>query len=380
MAEAATLQSVFAQFLDDYRQGHALSPAQAKVCHRIGLCRTPALGGQLVHCDHCGFEQHRYHSCRNRHCPKCQHRARQQWCDQQLQQVLPVNYFHVVFTLPHALNPWVQCHPQTLYRCLFHSVWKTIKAFGHDPKRLNGKMGMTAVLHTWGQNLTQHVHLHCLVPGGALSEDQTQWHPARSNYLFPVKALSRHFRGNMLSALRGAYRAGELHRLNAEEVAQRLEALMKQQWVVYSKAYLKKADTIVRYLARYTHKIAISDARIQGINDAQVTFGYKDYRDGKDKLMRLDGEEFIRRFLLHVLPEGLMRIRHYGYLANRGRGDTLARIRDTLARPSQAGEAEPTTGPGETPGVWLASCSCPRCKYGRLQVRRIIVPNRPPGR
>ena len=247
----ASMQTVLTRHLEQYRQHHRLSPAQGKVCHRIGICRTEALGGQLVHCDHCDFEQHRYHSCRNRHCPKCQHKASQQWCDKQLQQVLPVNYFHVIFTLPHTLHPWVQCHPETLYQCLFKSVWKTIKTFGHDPKRLNGKMGMTAVLHTWGQNLSQHVHLHCLIPAGALSIDQQQWHVAKSNYLFPVKALSRHFRGSMVSALRGAYQEGELHRLRKDDVNQKLSQLMQHEWVVYSKASLKKAETIVRYLSRY---------------------------------------------------------------------------------------------------------------------------------
>ena len=368
MTESPGMQTVLTQHLQQYQHHHRLSPAQGKVCHRIKMCRTKALGGQLVHCDHCGFEQHRYHSCRNRHCPKCQYKASQQWCDQQRRQVLPVNYFHVVFTLPHAINPWVQCHPEVIYRCLFQSVWHTIKTFGADPKRLNGNMGMTAVLHTWGQNLSQHVHLHCLIPGGALSQDQTQWRPARSNYLFPVKALSRSFRGAMVSALRRAYRNGELHRLNDEEVAQCLDALMQQDWVVYSKAYLKKADTIVRYLGRYTHKIAISDARIKGINDAQVTFDYKDYRDGKDKVMRLDGEEFIRRFLLHVLPEGLMRIRHYGFLSNRMRKQKLETIRACLQAPVQAASAEQARA-ADVPTLSASPlCACPKCHSGQLRV------------
>lgn len=368
MSEPLSMQTVLTHHLQHYQHHHRLSPAQGKVCHRMGLCRTQALGGQWLHCDHCGFEQQRYHSCRNRHCPKCQTKASQQWCEKQRQQVLPVNYFHVVFTLPHALNPWVQCHPEVIYRCLFQSVWHTVKTFGRDPKRLNGNMGMTAVLHTWGQNLSQHVHLHCLIPGGALSQDQTQWHPARSNYLFPVKALSRAFRGTMVSALRRAYQNGELHRLDGDAVAQRLDALMQPDWVVYSKAYLKKADTIVRYLGRYTHKIAISDARIKGINDAHVTFAYKDYRDGKDKLMQLDGKEFIRRFLLHVLPEGLMRIRHYGFLSNRMRKPKLETIRACLQAPMQTASGEQALA-SEVPGLSAsAQCACPRCRKGYLRV------------
>jgi len=286
--------------------------------------------------------------------------------------VLPVNYFHVVFTLPHELNPWVQCHADVIYRCLFQSVWRTIKRFGQDPKRLNGNMGMTAVLHTWGQNLSQHVHLHCLIPGGALSHDQQQWRSAKSNYLFPVKALSRHFRGAMVSALREAHQRGELHRLGAEDIESGLEQLMAHEWVVYSKAYLKKAETIVRYLGRYTHKIALSDSRIMNIKDDQVTFNYKDYRDNKDKCMQLNGEEFIRRFLMHVLPNGFMRIRHYGFLSNRSRRQKLDTIRSCLHS-----QAEPVMTDKPTVDVSPISnmtCPCPKCKAGHLQIRYEIPP------
>ena len=379
MTEHACMQTVLSHHLDHYTHHHRLSPAQGKVCHRIGVCRTPALGGQHVHCDHCDFSQQRYHSCRNRHCPKCQHRASQHWCDKQGQQVLPVNYFHGVFTLPHALNPWVQCHPETLYRCLFESVWHTIKTFGHDPKRLNGTMGMTAVLHTWGQNLSQHVHLHCLIPGGALSHDHKHWQTAKSNYLFPIKALSRHFRGTMVSALRSAYRDGALHRLNVDDVSQCLDPLMHIEWVVYSKAYLKKADTIVRYLGRYTHKIAISDARIKDINATHVTFNYHDYRDGKDKCMPLQGEEFIRRFLLHVLPEGLMRIRHYGFLANRSRKQKYDIITTCLHAQQPATTEETSTTEHLRPAI-PGRCPCPQCRRGHLRVVFEIPANPLPGR
>jgi len=361
------MQTVLTHHLEHYQQYHRLSPAQAKVCHRIGICRTATLGGQLVHCDHCGFEQHRYHSCRNRHCPKCQHSASQQWCEQQLQQVLPVNYFHVIFTLPHALNPWVQCHPETLYRCLFQTVWKTIKTFGNDPKRLDGKMGMTAVLHTWGQSLSQHVHLHCLIPAGALSQDQQHWHAAKSNYLFPVKALSRHFRGTMVSALRKAYQNGELHRLSVDDIDKGLTHLIQREWVVYSKAYLKKAETIVRYLSRYSHKIALSDSRISNINDKQITFHYKDYRDNQNKLMQLDGDEFIRRFLLHVLPDGLMRIRHYGFLSNRARKEKLETIRACLQVTAQPTQDE-AVQMAKVPRLPDTPCPCPKCHAGHLRI------------
>jgi len=197
------LQQVLHQFLPGYCEKHTLSPRQAEICTHIRACRTEALGGVQLHCDHCDYEQPWYCACRDRHCPKCQWRATEAWCDKQCQSVLPVTYYHLVFTLPHDLNPWVQLHPEVIYHLLFKAVWATLKAFGADPKRLGGQLGMTAVLHTWGQQLWRHVHLHCLIPGGALDE-AGQWHAARSNYLFPDRALSRHFRGRMASEQRKA--------------------------------------------------------------------------------------------------------------------------------------------------------------------------------
>jgi len=375
MSESASMQTVLSRFLHDYQYHHRLSTAQHKVCRHIGLCRTDALGGQFVHCDQCDFSQRRYHSCRNRHCPQCQRQASVTWCDQQLRHVLPVSYYHVVFTLPHTLNAWVQLHPETLYRCLFASVWHTIKTFGQDPKRLDGEMGMTAVLHTWGQTVLQHVHLHCLIPGGALAANQSQWHPAKSNYLFPVSALSRHFRGTLVSALRQAWRAGELARLDAHQVRTQLNELMQCEWVVYCKAHLKKAQTIVNYLSRYTHKIAISDHRIKAIDETQVQFDYKDYRDGKNKSMQLPAEEFIRRFLLHVLPPGFMRIRHYGFLSNRTRAQKLTLIRACLNQPSPSISANHSRG-GKTSIPISSDCPCPKCHKGWLRVCYEIAPTR----
>jgi hypothetical protein len=347
-----------------------------KVCRHIGLCRTEALGGQFVHCDQCEFNQLRFHSCRNRHCPKCQRQASVEWCEQQLQHVVPATYYHVVFTLPHSLNTWVQLHPKTLYRCLFDSVWQTIKTFGRDPKRLDGQMGMTAALHTWGQTMVHHVHLHCLIPGGALSADQQHWHPARSTYLFPVKALSRHFRGTMVSALRHAWQDGQLERLDAAQVKIQLDELMQCQWVVYSKPYINKAETVVEYLSRYTHKIAISDHRIEAMNDSHVGFGYKDYRDDKRKSMQLPAEEFIRRFLLHVLPPGFMRIRHYGFLSNRTRAAKLEIIRALLNQPPVAVEQRQSIESLSTQVPDPLHCLCPKCKQGHLRVCYEIAPKR----
>ncbi len=227
MHKGADLQTVMQEFLPTYQQANHLSPRQTQVCAHLDTCRTEALGGLLWHCDHCEYEQSLYLACRDRHCPKCQWRATADWCDKQRQAVLPVTYYHVVFTLPHTLNAWIACHPEVIYSLLFQAVWATLKAFGADPKRLSGELGMTAVLHTWGQQLWRHVHLHCLIPGGALGEDG-QWHASRSTYLFPDRALARHFRGRMVSGLRAAYQSGELHRItDPTEIDTCLDRLME---------------------------------------------------------------------------------------------------------------------------------------------------------
>ena len=373
MNKAADLQTVMQEFLPTYRQSHPLSPRQAQVCAHLGACRTEALGGLQWHCDHCEYEQAHYLACRDRHCPKCQWRATTDWCEKQTESVLPVTYYHVVFTLPHTLNPWVACHPEVMYRLLFQTVWSTLKAFGADPKRLGGELGMTAVLHTWGQQLWRHVHLHCLIPGGALGEEG-QWHASRSTYLFPDRALARRFRGCMVSRLRAAYASGALHRISDPgEIDTCLDRLMQTDWVVYTKPWLTHPETVVDYLARYSHRIAISDSRILGIEDGEVEVSYKDYRDGNRwKVMSLKGEELIRRYLLHVLPKGLMRIRHFGFLANRCRKAKLARIRHLLAQePEAVAVDEKRTEPGATLN-WL----CPKCHQGHLHIRQAFPPIR----
>lgn len=368
--EAISLQGILSRFLDP---DQPLSPRQWQVCSHIQCCRTAALGGLQLHCDHCDYALPRYHACRDRHCPRCQQRASRRWCERQQAAVLPVGYYHVVFTLPHTLNRWVQWHPQVIYALLFQSVWATLKRFAADPKRLGGELGMTAVLHTWGQNLSRHVHLHCLIPGGALSPEG-QWHAAKSNYLFPVRALSRVFRGTMVSALRAASRQGELPGITQPgDIDDTLASLMQTHWVVYSKPCLAHTDTVVAYLGRYSHRIAIHDRRILGLEDGQIAFRYKDYRDhDRVKVMRLSGTEFVRRFLLHVLPKGFMRLRHFGFLANRGRSEKLTRIRSALAR-----GAEPPAVPAEvTPETPFAGYPCPKCHHGRVQVLYPLAPLR----
>jgi hypothetical protein len=367
MAEPATLQHILGRFLDET----TLDRHRRRICWHLRACRTPALGGMQLQCDVCDTEQQWYFGCRDRHCPQCQGRATRQWADRQHGHLLPVRYYHLVFTLPHTLNGWVQLHPEQMYTMLFQAVWSTLRAFGHDPKRLGGELGMTAILHTWGQNLSRHVHLHCLVPGGALGADG-QWRGTKGNYLFPVKALARHFRGRMVVLLRQAASSGALSRVTRPgEVDAVLDTLMATDWVVYTKQCLDHTGTVVEYLARYTHRIAITHARLLAVDAQQVTFRYRDYRDGnRRKTLRLDGTEFVRRFLLHLLPKGFMRIRHFGFLANRCRHAKLARIRQALA----AATAEViVTDRGAAP-----SYPCPQCQQGRLHVIAQLPPYRPP--
>ncbi|MEY6434039.1 transposase, partial [Thioalkalicoccus limnaeus] len=274
-----SLQAVIHTSLANLAATQPLSPRQWQVCHHIGACRTEALGGLLLECDGCGESAFLYYACRDRHCPRCQRLASLAWCERQRAAVLPVTYHHLVFTLPDILNGWVEVHPKEIYDRLFETVWATLSAFGADPKRLAGQLGMTAVLHTWGETLVRHVHLHCLVPGGALGTDGT-WHPAKSTYLFPVRALSRHFRGGFVSRLRRAVADGRLARLDAAEIDQMLDALMARDWVVYSKPCLTHTETVVDYLGRYSHRIALSDARLVNFDGERVALRYKDYRDG----------------------------------------------------------------------------------------------------
>ena len=361
-----SIQQLLQQHLDDYSHDHKLDSHRLKVCRHLLNCHTPALGGLQYQCDHCNAQAPLYHSCRDRHCPQCQQRATRQWAERQQQDVLPVTYYHLVFTLPHELNGWIQLHPEEIYSLLFQIVWQTLKAFAADPKRLNGKLGMTTVLHTWGQNLSQHVHLHCLIPGGALGEDK-QWHGAHSTYLFPVKALSRCFRGKMVSALRACASQGKLHRLTrADEFDSVLNQLMQKDWVVYSKPCLNHTDSIIAYLARYSHRIAISNQRLIGMDNDQVKFCYKDYQKNRSAIMELHCAEFIRRFLMHVLPKGLMRIRHYGLLSNRCRKSSLVIIRKVLAKPTALKDKAKKEASPVYP--------CPKCHKGRLVLIQRINP------
>lgn len=363
MTGAITVQSVLNQFLVT----ESLDSHRRKVCSRLIDCRTARMGGMEMQCDQCKVRTVHYYGCRDRHCPQCQGRASQQWCERQRRSLLPVPYFHLVFTLPHTLNGWVQVHPDVVYRRLFESVWNTLRQFGLRTKHLQGELGMTAVLHTWGQNLSRHVHVHCLIPGGVLTE-AGEWHRAKHQYLFPVRALSRRFRGGMVSSLRSSARAGELHRLTEPgAINSVLNDLMAKDWVVYARHCLNQAETVVDYLARYSHRIAISNGRLLAQEGEQIVFRYKDYRDGdRQKAQQLDGVEFVRRFLMHILPKGFMRIRHFGYLSNRTRRQKLSVIHQALQRPVESDD-EKLIHSG-TSCAW----PCTRCDDGMVhRVRQI---------
>jgi hypothetical protein len=362
MSSAVDLQQILNAHLTDYRQHHRLDPRRTQVLSHLTQCRTETMGGVQLRCEHCHEDQTHYYACRDRHCPLCQWRASQQWADKQRADQLPVNYHHLVFTLPETLNGWVELHPEVVYPLLFQTAWATLNAFGQDPKRLGGQMGMTAVLHTWGSTLIRHVHLHCLVPGGALTPEGT-WRASKSDYLFPVRALSRHFRGKLVSQLRACANRGELHRItHPGEVDAILDKLMSQDWVVYSKPCLEAGDRVVDYLARYTHRTAISNARIIDLAQNEVTFRYKDYQDdNRWKVMHLAVEEFIRRFLLHVLPKGLVRIRHYGFLANACRAKQLPRIRQVIAAADLAAVAVAGTNTATKTTHETGCYLCPQC-------------------
>lgn len=364
MSSEATVQGALNRYLDPNR----LTQQQRKVCLHLQACRTEAMGGQLLRCSRCDGEQRWYHGCRDRHCPQCQGRATRQWAERQRESGLPVAYYHLVFTLPHDLNGWAQCHPEVIYACLFQSVWTTLKAFAADPRRLGGQLGMTAVLHTWDRRLGQHLHLHCLVPGGVLGADG-EWKAVKGEYLFPVRALSRHFRGVMVSALRHRARTGELHRIDLGEIDRVLSTLMLLDWVVYTRHCLSHTEAVIEYLARYSHRIAITNARILSVDEAGVRLRYRDSRTDQHKTLTLSGDEFVRRLLRHILPKGFMRIRHYGFLAGCCRAGKLMQIRDALTQPQP-----PEVKVAATDGLGDGYLCCPLCGAGILQWVAELIP------
>jgi hypothetical protein len=357
---------------DDYRDHHPVTTEQATVLRRLIVCRTAALGGHVDACDSCGTVQVSYNSCRDRHCPKCQATRQVEWVKSRLERLLPVSYFHVVFTLPEQLQPLGLKNRRVLYDLLFRAASETLLKLAADPRRLGAQVGFTAVLHTWGQNLLFHPHLHCVVTGGGLSPDRQRWIAGREDYFLPVRVLGQMFRGKFLAGLKSAYEAGELTLSGSMETLRKpgefrrfLGTLYRQRWVVYAKPPFGGAEQVYRYLGRYTHRVAISNSRLVSLNQGRVTFRYKDYADGaRRKEMTLDAEEFIRRFLLHVLPKGFVRIRHYGLLAGRNVDTKLAECRRLLGAVVEPVDIEPTPEPtgGDSDPAEAECLRCPRCQ------------------
>jgi hypothetical protein len=367
-----------------YRTTHRLSGQQDRVLRAIENCRTAALGGHRLVCDQCGTVEISFNSCRNRHCPKCQTLAKQRWLERQCADLLDIDYWHLVFTLPHDLNTLAQGNPEIVYSLLFRAASETLLAFGRNPRWLGGELGITMILHTWGQALGQHIHVHCVVTGGALSHDAQRWVPAKPGFLFPTRALSNVFRGKYLDYLQQAYQRGELRFAGAtapliDTGAFRLfiARLKTHDWVVYAKPPFAGAEQVLAYLGRYTHRVAIANHRLVSFENDQVRFRWRDYAHGnKNKIMTLSGEEFLRRFLLHTLPPGFVRIRHYGLLGNCCRHAKLARCRALLDQPpSERSEPQPVEQRMlRLTGIDIFGCRS--CQQGRLRVVALLAPVR----
>jgi hypothetical protein len=364
----------------EYARRYGPGKQERKILRNIEQCRTAALGGHKDTCDNCGYEQISYNSCRDRHCPKCQSLKKAQWLEQRKRRLLPVGYFHVVFTLPQALHGLALANKALMYQLLFKAASKTLLTIARDQKHLGAQVGFTAILHTWGQQLGFHPHLHCVVTGGGLSLDGLRWVHGRDTFFLPVKVLGKLFRGKFLHELRMARATGKL-RVNAvqgEIVRWKnlLDNLYRLQWVVYAKAPFAGPEHVYRYLGRYTHRVAISNHRLVSLTEGKVQFHWRDYADGqKKKTLTLDAVEFIRRFLLHALPPRFVRIRHYGLLAGKNVKTKLVLARELLGVHSEEEQVPESKSSPETDDTWaerffaltgIDVFACPACKTGRL--------------
>lgn len=351
------------------QQGH-LSFGQLKVMSAIEQCRSAALGGHVLHCETCDHDQISYNSCRNRHCPKCQGRAARRWLEDRQADLLPVEYYHVVFTLPAEIARIAYYNKAIIYGLLFEVAAETLRTIAADPKHLGARIGTTLVLHTWGSSMTHHPHVHGIVPGGGLSIDGQRWVACRPGFFLPVRVLSRLFRRRFLEELGSAHRAGQLQffdddarLVDAGTFADWLAPMRQSEWVVYAKRPFSGPAAVLSYLSRYTHRVAISNQRLIAFDESGVTFRWKDYRlKGRTryKAMTLSAAEFMRRFLLHVLPGGFHRIRHYGLIANAERRENLAKARALLSV-DVAEDVVPSEGEAPKPGASAPAFVCPDC-------------------
>jgi hypothetical protein len=370
---------IFRQVGPAYRQDHAeaISAGQRRVMRAIERCRTAALGGHVEQCDACGHQRIAFNSCRDRHCPKCQSLVRAQWLEDRQAELLPVEYFHVVFTVPQEIAAIAYQNKAVVYDILFHAAAQTLRTIAADPRHLGAEIGFISILHTWGQNLLHHPHLHCVVPGGGLAPEGQRWISCRPGFFLPVRVLSRLFRRLFLTQLRSAFDEGDLQFFNSlaplqgrDAFASYLAPVAQAEWIVYAKPPFGGPRQVLDYLGRYTHRVAISNNRLIDFADGLVAFAWKDYHhESRRKVMRLDAQEFVRRFLLHVLPAGLQRIRHYGLLANRYRKAKLDHCRQLLAAPTPVVELpDPALDYRDRyqrlTGVSLRDC--PHCGRGQM--------------
>lgn len=372
---SAGLAEVLATFGPAYLASHALPCGAAKVWRAILACRTAALGGHVESCADCGMSRHVYHSCRNRHCPRCQTRAKEAWLAARRREVLPVPYFHLVFTLPHDLNGLIGAAPRRLYENLFAAASATLTEFAGSPRHLGGLPAFSLVLHTWKQDLGRHVHVHALVAGGALADAGNWIHP-KKGFLFPVRAFSKVFRGKFIAGLDGLRRQGHLPDFFDLPAWQSLkQSLYAHDWVVYAKQPLGGPQAVLDYLGRYTHRVAISNERIIGITNDQVAFRVRADAEGRKRTLRLPGGEFIARFLLHVLPSGFKRIRHYGLLSPARKKVGLTAARTALAVPLPDAALIESVAAFLCRVARLASMCCPHCG-GLFRVTATLLPQR----
>ena len=349
----------------DYQDHYRLWPEHRKIVFDLLNCRTAHLGGHIDRCSNCGMMRIAYHSCRNRHCPTCQHVPRERWLEKRKEEILPTDYFHVVFTLPHELNPVILNNKKVMLNILFKAASQTLLCFGENA--LGGKLGFIATLHSWDQKLKAHFHLHLLVAGGALSKDGSSWRPLKGDYLFNQQALSLVFRGKFMEHMGRACQRENL-KFAGDQYKKLKARLYEKNWIIDVRDPVKKPDHVLEYLARYTHRVAIANSRIKELKDGMVTFSYKNRKKGRTEALTITAVEFIRRFLLHSLPKSFVRIRHYGFLANRNRSKNLTAIRRLMgvSDPSEKHFASVEEMMQKLTGIDISLC--PGCHKGRMQL------------
>jgi len=381
--ENIEVSDIFRNYSDVYMKNHNLPLNQLRAINAIKFCRSKELGGHIDKCNICGSESISYNSCRNRHCPKCQFLKKEKWLIARKKDLLPIKYFHVVSTIPSELNPLALRNQKVIYNILFRSVKETLLELANDKKHINAQIGFISILHTWGQNLMDHPHIHSIVTGGGLSSDNTQWINSRKKFFISISVIKKLFRGKFLSYLRKSYKNKELifpgkisHFADREKFNDLIRNMYKKNWVVYAKPPFKKAANVVDYLGRYTHRVAISNNRIVKLEDDKVSFMWRDYADNnKKKKISLESEEFIRRFLLHILPDRFVKIRYYGFLGNRNR-KTLFKLCCNILNVETKKTEDISWQDLLFNLTGINILKCPNCKKGSMHIIQTLYPER----